>query len=757
MKPAAAGVSIKEWKKLKMKISLKLTFLLLFFGGFGFCQNIPLGSWRSHLNYSNTRLVAEDQNRIYAASEFGFYYFDLEDNSLNKLTKNDGFGDVGITALAAIPDVRGLIIGYESGMIDLLDADNNLTSIAVIKGASIHPEKRINDIDFYNELAYLATDFGLVALDYKNKIIKESYSRIGSEGKAIQVNAGAVYDDSIFLSTEEGIIATALAASNNLLDFNNWKRFAEGEGIPGGNSQGIASFNDGLCTAVDEDGIYYYKNNRWEVLAPSTANFYNFKVAPPYLYIFSSKGVLKIDEKNEIVPIVNDNLSRPSDIVIDQKGNTWWADENLGLVTNTAGTFENMHPDGPFTDHLNRLQAMGTNIAAIKGVLPQDASTTNAGAFAIFEEGEWLEYSEEEVPALSGIYDFTDITFSPGTEMLYLSSFGRGVLGWKPQEGESLILDADSPESTLGEGGISALSADALGRIWLIEYGFPDQLHVYYENESSWQNMILEVSKHALEILPIPFGNLWIRLEENLLVASPEDGSARLLTTSNGLINKKINALAEDKNGYLWYGTDDGVAYIANPGEAIENEISTIVPFYEDTPLFRNKAVTAIAVDGGNRKWIATNEGLWLFEEDADVLVAHYTEDNSPLLSNTILDLAIIGNTGEIFVATDKGLVSFRSNASEGLTSHGQVKIFPNPVKEGYNGQIGITGLVQDAVVKITDISGNLVREVNAEGGTASWDGNTLSGARVKTGIYLIFSASSDGKETFIGKLAVVN
>src|SRR5690606_18291745 len=141
----------------------------------------------------------------------------------------------------------------------------------------------------------------------------------------------------------------------------------------------------------------------------------------------------------------------------------------------------------------------------------------------------------------------------------------------------------------------------------------------------------------------------WIRLKEGLMIYNPEDGTSRQLTTQNGLINAVVYDVVEDKDGLLWYASKGGVAYITNPDQALSQEVSSIQPVYQDDPLFRDKEVFAIAVDGGNRKWIGTQEGLWLFGKEGDQLISHFTEANSPLPSDTILDITLTPK-GEVFV-----------------------------------------------------------------------------------------------------------
>jgi len=167
--------------------------------------------------------------------------------------------------------------------------------------------------------------------------------------------------------------------------------------------------------------------------------------------------------------------------------------------------------------------------------------------------------------------------------------------------------------------------------------------------------------------------------------------------------------------------------------------------------------VTSIAIDGGNRKWMGTGRGVWLFNPTGEALVHHFTTANSPLLSDNILDIEINAQTGEVFFATDKGLVSFRGDATEGTAVFQQVKIFPNPVTSAFMGTVAINGLATDAIVKITDISGKMIWQTQAQGGTASWNVQDYHGKRAATGIYLVFASTPDGSESAVGKIAVID
>ena len=246
----------------------------------------------------------------------------------------------------------------------------------------------------------------------------------------------------------------------------------------------------------------------------------------------------------------------------------------------------------------------------------------------------------------------------------------------------------------------------------------------------------------------------------NILVFNDETGEERYLgntTGEGGLPGTKATTIISDKDGLIWAGTDQGVAFFPDPFSVFSGNVDAVRPIFDRRPLLRDQLITAIAVDGGNRKWIGTPNGLWLFDEAGETLVHNFTTENSPLPSNYIKDIAIDANSGEVFIATTQGMVSYRGTATKGGTENQAVKIFPNPVSMSFNGEVGISGLVDDAIVKITTVTGTLVREVKAAGGMATWNVTDYRNERVATGVYLVFSASSNGSETFVGKIAVVN
>jgi hypothetical protein len=234
---------------------------------------------------------------------------------------------------------------------------------------------------------------------------------------------------------------------------------------------------------------------------------------------------------------------------------------------------------------------------------------------------------------------------------------------------------------------------------------------------------------------------------------------------NNGSIpGSNVFAMAEDQDGEIWIGTDEGIAIFYTPDQVLTtqsvNAERPLVNFDGYVQyLLETEIVTSIDVDGANRKWVGTDRaGVFLLSADGTEQVYHFTEDNSPLFSNNITDLAVNQETGEVFFGTAKGMIAFKGTAtgpSENFDDN--VHAFPNPVKSDYFGDIGIDGLMNNSIVKITNVSGSVVYETRSEGGRAVWNGNDMHGNRVKSGVYLVFVSSENGEEKVATKILFLN
>ncbi|MDN5203336.1 T9SS type A sorting domain-containing protein [Fulvivirgaceae bacterium BMA10] len=761
---------------LTIKLFVFAAGLLLSVKGFP-QDNIPIGSWRSHFSFETATNLALVGQRVYCAAENGFFFLDREENSTTKLSKIDGFSDVAISSLEYDLETNTLIIAYESGNIDLL-VDNEITNFNIIKNANLSGSKRINDIFFAGDFAYLATDFGVAVFDPNKIEIRETYSNIGPNGTEARVYSITTYQDSLFLATDLGVMASSLDPTVNRLDFNNWKLFSMSEGIPETSITAIESRDNAIYAGIDADGIYRYDGSNWAKLS--------FTIDEPIISINRSQDELLVSletqllilNENNVFSSVNDPLIElPVAAFKDSNGELWVADRTNGLISNHNGQFQIFKPNGPFSDQAWTLESFDEKVMAVSGGIDENGNPqNNENGFYVFEKGTWTNYNstgKDGSVMIPQVRDLNSIAYDRINRKTYFASFGYGILEWD-QENNFRLIDENTQGSTLINNNppdrftqIAGLALDDENNLWIGNNATTNFLHAL-SSDNSWSGFTISTPSFRFprQILVPYSGNKWIRLDPNegggILVFDDQNNTFKHLNRNQGqgrLPSAIVTDIVEDLDQRVWIGTSEGVVFFQTSFDIIEASSidDAIRPVFENRFLLIDEFITSLAVDGGNRKWIGTRDGLWLFGESGESLIFRFTEENSPLPSNNIVDIAIESKSGEIFIATDKGLVSFRSTASKGEITHSDVKVFPNPVNKDFTGYVGISGLANNATVKITDISGKLVYETRAQGGTATWDVLDYQRKRASTGVYLILSSTPDGTETYIGKIAVID
>ena len=285
------------------------------------------------------------------------------------------------------------------------------------------------------------------------------------------------------------------------------------------------------------------------------------------------------------------------------------------------------------------------------------------------------------------------------------------------------------------------------------KFSFP-----YNVSEKSAGQIVIDEADQKWMIAPRGIG-VYV-LNDNKTIDNKNDDDIRLLSTGAGngnLPNNNVNTIAKDRNGKIWIGTSDGIGIINCPesitsANGCDAELKIVKYDLNAGLLFQRESVNAIAVDGANNKWIGTNNGVWLISDDAEKIIHRVTKDNSPMPSNDVRSIVIQPNSGEVFIATNEGLVSYRSEAIEPKEDNSTMTIFPNPVPSSYEGMIAIKNLVENADVRITDVAGQLVYRMKAQGGQAVWNGKNYLGVRPRTGVYYVFVSNADGSATNVGK-----
>lgn len=721
--------------------------------------DIPIGSWRIHTSFNAINSIASSEKSFFGAAGNGIMVMDRSDNSISSYSKLSGLSGTTISSLNYDQITKVLLIGYKDGRFDVINENNEVISFDPTANASFTGSKKINHIYVYDTKAYLATDYGVVVFDLPRQQIKETWRDLGKVGETLSINQCIVVQDSIFLATGNGVIAGNL--TSNLLDFNNWKRFDTG--VFNSPVESLAVFNGAIYATINNSGIHFYKDGIWGIKEYLQGlSFHDMHASSSKLLIAETDRLWEVSVFDELIEIVSPLIEEPRAIYSDENSRVWIGDGKNGMVSDISGSFMNFLPNSPSNEKITSLDYdQGTVYALGGGYSDSGLALGNNGITDKFSEGIWS-------PELSSLSDLTDIAFNPHTKKVYRSSFGFGIEE-KDEQGMARFFDqSNSPLiSTIpGPGFVNITSLEhSSDGLWVGNYGAEQSLHLF-KDDNTWESFSFPVvvSQYPIDMVTDLNGSVWMALHSTkgggIFVFNKNNNESTYLTDvsgSGGLPAKPVHSMAVDRDGMVWVGTDQGVAFYIDPSDVFSPGIDAIKPIFENRFLLRDDKVTAIAIDGGNRKWLGTERGVWLFNSTGEKLIYNFTSQNSPLLSNVILDIEVNDKTGEVFFATDEGLVSFRSDATESSSLFQSVKVFPNPVTSTFSGAVGISGLATDAVVKITDVSGKLVWQAQANGGTATWNVMDYNGRRVGTGVYLVFSATQDGGESVVAKIAVVD
>ncbi len=717
-------------------------------------EAIPIGQWRTHFAYRHVAHVLPVKDRIYAASDYGLFYLDQSDNSLTTLSTPNGLSDVGITAMAYQRELDILLLAYQSGTIDILTG-NRIVPFSLIQDAD--KAETIQHIDFDDSTVYLSTSQGVRVLTLAEDAlnIRESYTGLGQAGDDLAVYGSIIVRDSIFLATATGVIGNALNTQVNRQDFRSWKRLILSDSVQNMPVRHLVLHQD-IVYAGTDDGVYQY-DGRWQqtLALPATDTLRALRSANNTLIAVAGNAVLLIDNNGTVQTTSGVPITTPQDAVMDSQGNLWIGDSQHGLVAEGVSYL----PNGPASDNISKVRDVNNSIIA----LPAMINPSLQQGFNIFRQGSWQSY--QDIPATTPLLD---AVYDASNQAYYFATFGNGLMRWDGDTAFSL-LGADSEGSTLENNQLTSLTIDDAYNLWMTSLSSLLPVHAYSPATKGWQAFGTEATdkQYPMKVVLAEDGNPWTIVStsavpgntgDNILVFDRQTGKHLLVKKSlsgGALPGEQITALVRDRDGLLWLGGNEGVAFFSNPWDAFAG-VDVVRPVFQTQYLLLGEYVTAMAVDAANRKWIGTRKGLWLFDETGESLIYHFTTENSPLVSDNILDITLNDTDGEVFVATDRGLISYRGTATQPAMTHQSVKIFPNPVSPDFTGMVGIQGVVGGASVKITSIAGVLVRSLEAEGGTATWDMRDYQGQRVGTGVYLVFSASSNGEETFVGKIAIV-
>jgi ligand-binding sensor domain-containing protein len=725
-------------------------------------DNTPAYTWRMHLPYNSVRDIVQVEQQLYVLSDVGVYVYDLPSGEVEYLTKVDGFSESFVSTVAYSELDKCVILGYKSGNVDLIKGER-IINLAGIERSDIIGLKDIYEIKIYGHLAYLATPFGVVVIDLENEEIIDDYQNLGVGGVSLAVRSLDILNDTLYIATTEGLkYAPANDPSINLKNFSSWSTNATYD-----SAYLIYAHNSGLYF-VSDSLLYKYKNNRYSQVENEAKDYQDISSTYDKLVVVRKEGIAVIDANGSISERAEPSMSAA---LLDNENNLWFGGFYTGMIKkSTSNTLSYLFLPGPYGLNSYDMDGVGNQLWVTSGGhTTAYAPSYISFGYYVYQDGRWINRDQSN-SIVGSMIDFTNIHIA-GNEV-WLGSFGSGLALIRDGVPAEYFNKDNSTikESVSGREIVFGMAKDNDGNLWASNYNTDKSLLVRRPN-GSWTDFNVGI-KNLGEMVVDDQNQVWILVPRNsstglLVVKELENGQLlpRLLnTTSNqgGLPSNNVKAIVKDKDGEIWIGTETGIAVFYNPDKVFDGGPNAdaqqiIIDDGSDIGyLLGNEVVNDIKVDGANRKWIATNNGAWLVKEDGSGIINHFTTANSPLPSNVINTIGIIPKTGEVFFGTIEGIASYRGDATEASDKHSGTLVFPNPVELGYEGPITISGLPEDATVKIADIAGRVVYELIATGGTAVWNGLDFSGQKPQSGIYLIFSANKDDEDSLVSKLLIV-
>ncbi len=760
---------------IKNRIGLILLFLLNIQ-----ClkAQIGVGEWRDHLAFSFAISVTESPTKVFVASENGIFSYDKNAYNVEKITKVNGLSDVGISTISYSNENEVLLVGYSNGNVDMV-FNNETFNLSDIKREMISGSKSINHVLFIDEYAYISCGFGIVVMNTEKREIKDTYY-IGNLGSYLQINQLIESNGYLYAATNEGIYIADLS-NPNLVDYSNWQIINT---IPNYSSPCNAIYvTDGkiLVNQTNEsfnDIVYLFENSTWNEFLSDYTSVREIRETQSSVLITTDQNVLRYNTDFVFQDSVSStDITNLNPFETAYSNNTYWiAERGRGLIKFQSNNAEGIMPNAPYFNNVYAIDIKNNRVLVTAGELtPGWANSYYTGAVYSFRNEWW------HTMANYAAHDYVGISIDPNNNNhFYVGAWGAGLIEYNGNDTVKTYKAHNSTLQSVIEGEnyyrVKGLTIDDANNVWVTNSGVKDPISVklasgdwvsfnYDEQISNMLvgDMIITEQNNKWVILPV--GNGLFVFNNNGTIDNENDDLYKRVSVvdENGkLISNNIFAIAEDLDGDIWVGTDQGIVVYYTPENVFESSgfyAQRIVLTIGDATnfLLKTQIITSIAVDGANRKWLGTqSSGVYLVSEDGTEEINHFTAENSPLVSDNIYDIGINHETGEVFFATDKGLVSYRGSATMGSDEFRDVYVYPNPVRENYDGDITVRGLVSDVNVKITDISGNIVYETTAEGGQATWNGKNFDGKRVSTGVYLVFCSNDDGSKTYITKLLFI-
>lgn len=737
-----------------------------------------IGNWREHLPYNSAIGTGTISGTVYCATPYSLFSVDLSTKEVERMSRVTGLSETGISCIFADDAAKKLIVAYSNSNIDVLTA-NRIINVPDIKRDGRTGDKNIYRISASGSNYFLCTGLGVIVLDGNKYEIRDSWF-IGTGGNPVKVSGFCNANGFYYAATAEGLKRAPVNASN-LADYSNWQTLSGTNGLSAGACDQVVSFSAKLI-AQQHDSLFAFNGTNWNLFYADGWPFTDVTLSATALMVCERQNsgaarVIQLNADGSTARILQQAgpVSFPRQAIVINS-DAWLADQFGGLSRFSGNTSEQFKPNSPEATASGEMQVTEQALYITAGEVNESWNYQyNGNGVYRLKDGVWTNFNRFRFPALDTLLDFITIAADNRDGSVWAGSYGGGLLHIKPND-QFEIFKQGTIGNTIGDPlsyRVSGLAFDNDHNLWIANYGAAQPLRVrkadgsiraftppYFNPENAYAQLIADDQQYIWAVGPK--GNGLICYDHGADIDNVNDDHWRKFSAGAGsgnLPSSDVRCIAKDKNGYIWVGTADGIGVIQCPFDIFSAQTCEAVwPVVAQGNfagyLFKGEMVQAIAVDGADRKWVGTRNGVWLVSADGTQLIYRFTEDNSPLLGNDVKKITIDGRTGEVFFATSKGVCSFRSTATEGATQQQKdILIFPNPVPPGFTGTIGMRGLVNNAIVKITELDGRLVYQTRALGGQAVWDGRNYRGQKISSGVYLVLVSDDGRTEHTAGKI----
>ncbi|MBO6213640.1 two-component regulator propeller domain-containing protein [Algoriella sp.] len=732
--------------------------------------------WNDLFSYNNVKFLEQVKGIIYCGTENGIFLFNPQNPTADwiKLNKTNYLNNVDVSAMAYDEASDAFLVGYANGGLDLLKSGES-TMVLDIKWNGFNGDKKVKNIYIHDGIAFISGAFGVVSYSLAEEEFKET-----TRTNTFVVNDATVLNNTLYIATSNGIYSNELKNKLNNPNINTWTIVISGQDISN--------------IELNNNEVYYAVGSDLRNLAGSSVGTFNtilnLKSSNNKLVITQNDQVTILGESSEDITYqekdgngVLQSLKMNFNTAIFINNTLYGGSTKFGLVDFSKKSTYNVEnafgfsPDGPYNNNSFSVTTKNGKVWISPGGTEGYANVLgNTDGFFYYNSKKWINFSSQEI---FGAKDILKIAAHPAKDnnSFVIASFNKDnrdingrtdLLEFGDDLKPTKILSNQFPSSR-----IAGISYDQDGNLY-VGTSFPDvidpkdYIYNYYASRinGSWKTIQKNHNIASVALSPettasyVYYPNA---RDGGITVLDKNNTEVITITTSNSKLPiNNVLALASDKSNTLWIGTGQGLVVLYGADDAIDTKninVEPIVIIQDGIPeaLLTDVGINAIKVDNANRKWIATDgAGVYYVSDSGDRTILHFTSKNSPLPSDIVYDVSVDESTGKVYFATEKGVVSYNGDVSSEATNFSNAIAYPNPYRPEYNGKITIKNLPNRALVKITDVVGNLIYESKAEGGIVEWDTNNAKGKAVASGIYLVLMMNSDGTETKTLKIAVV-